>query len=1501
MKGFLSDRQHKQGTSGTAYYDGTWTWTSLTKTITDVTVVRPLVATSLVYPTETSTSGSGANTTSWSYTDWSGSPQFEYLSVKTDTKTEPAVSTGNNGSNSSNTYSKHYRTDGLVDFECAEDLTITYRGYTDGQETTLTQDADTSSLSPPSGFATTGTPLNLTTTTVLTLGGIKKQVSPPTNNTKPIYRSVLADERMVQLEFGDYGSSTYYGPVKITVVNQAGKVELTGTVALSGNSSGAGQDSLIDETKSDPIQAVSTGTVAQMTTFIYDDAGTQLNEQRRYFVIPGSGAGTAGTNYDSTLYGYDTMGRRWRVKESSGTIYRTAFDLRNNVTDRWIGTNDHSFTGGESSGTDDMVKTQSVVFDGGSAGGNGWATQRTLFVQDSSTNQRQTSFTNDYRGRRILDATPLAPYALHLYDNRSREIAVGQYSSTSGLGATSDPTSVSTNRLALNETAYDEMGRVWKTTRHEINQSSGSDEDTLTDQRWYDERGRIIKVRGPRYAKTFFDRIGRVTDEFELANDDDTSYSNAKDVSGDVVLEQRETRYDATQGTVILRATISRRHSDIGGSETKGALDTNSDGVSLKLSASDLKGRAQITSYWYDRVERETNRIEYGTYNGSDFDRTGLSVPSSSATALRTDTAYNDDGTMLSVTDPLGKVTEYVSDAQGRRTKEIKNYNAGVNSGNPYGTDQNVTVAYGYANGLRTTLTAKMPSGGTDQVTTYTYGTTKGTSAGNSNIGTGHLLQSITYPDSVSGSDVVSFAYNAQNQESWKSDQGGNVIETDYDARGHLAQKRVTTLGSGFDGAILRIETTYDNLGRISEVVQYDNATVGSGTAQDGIKYTYDDWGDISMYEEDRNSAVTGGGDQYATSYTWDKATSGRYTLRKSAMTMSDSRTITYTYRTSGGLHDDEESRVSTVVDGGTVTLAQYDYNGVDQVVGTTLNEASVKWKQYDLATQLTYPDLDRFDRVVQSRWTKSLTSDIDFYSVTLTYDQNSNITSAKDNVHTGFDVNYTMDSVNRLTRAEEGTLSGGSVTSRTRDEEWTLSHTGNWDVDKVDLNGNDNWSDSGELNDTRTHNVVNELTARDINSDSVNDYTLSYDANGNMTDDGKDYTYVYDAFNRLRTIKNRANTNLLAEYRYNGLGHRIGVHEDTDSSGLVDSSDKWFYDAFDERWRVIARYRESDTSPKEDFVPHQAGIDGSGRSSYVDLAICRNKDANTTWTSASDGTLEERLYYCQNWRADVSVILTSSGTMKEWVKYSAYGIPYGLPGGDTNSSGATDATDVTQVQTWVNGSVYDVRGDIDLDGDVDAMDKSTIRNSFSGLTLGRSVLSATGVANRRSCGGYEFNASLASAHIRRRVYATVLGRWATRDPVMRLSYPNLLAYGNGNPISSLDPSGLGTIACGGFDYGTVPMQCAGAGPTPTGAKLACLGAMQAEVSDANSCGMCVLGDLHFQCSHSVEIPDFWTSPCPCDLNRALLGGWVYNCDCLWNMLDWIMRCARCPADESWV
>jgi len=296
----------------------------------------------------------------------------------------------------------------------------------------------------------------------------------------------------------------------------------------------------------------------------------------------------------------------------------------------------------------------------------------------------------------------------------------------------------------------------------------------------------------------------------------------------------------------------------------------------------------------------------------------------------------------------------------------------------------------------------------------------------------------------------------------------------------------------------------------------------------------------------------------------------------------------------------------------------------------------------------------------------------------------------------------------------------------------------------------------------------------------------------GNLTDDGANYEYVYDAFGRLREVNNTSNQNMVAEYKYNALGYRISVHQDTDTDGDVDASDKWYHFAYDENWQLVATYREDDTDPKEMFVNHNAGLDGNGGSSYIDNVILRERDANTSWMSASDGTLEERRYYCQNWRADVSVILASGGTLVEWVKYSPYGIPFGLPGADTDSDGDCDATDISNMNN-PPGS-YDVRYDIDLDGDNDATDKAIAQTYYQGTTYGWDTLSSnpdTGTGNRKGYAGYEYDSNIDMYHIRNRVLHPELGRWTRRDPLGYVDGMSVYEYVGGMAIQSYDFLGL--------------------------------------------------------------------------------------------------------------
>jgi RHS repeat-associated protein len=190
-----------------------------------------------------------------------------------------------------------------------------------------------------------------------------------------------------------------------------------------------------------------------------------------------------------------------------------------------------------------------------------------------------------------------------------------------------------------------------------------------------------------------------------------------------------------------------------------------------------------------------------------------------------------------------------------------------------------------------------------------------------------------------------------------------------------------------------------------------------------------------------------------------------------------------------------------------------------------------------------------------------------------------------------------------------------------------------------------------------------------------------------------------------------------------------------------------------------------------------------------------RDKDANTAWATASgDGVLEERRVYCQNWRGDVSALITDTGKMVEWVKYSAYGVAFGLPAGDTDSNGTWDATD----SAAITGSL-DPRKDENLDGTVSAAD-ITQANAITGgyQTLGRTVLSSNSVASRKGYAGYENDGGVGDQyHVRHRAYRAALGRWGQRDPVGYLDGISLYEYVGSRATIVVDPLGLKGIGVG--------------------------------------------------------------------------------------------------------
>lgn len=1460
LAGFIEYHKHAKG-SGTAYEDSfTDYFTAATKTVGDVTIVRPFISARRHYKATAEGGGSPAyDETTYAHSGnlWAGDAA---LMPKKVVITHPTVTAAENGSNTATVSEAYFRQDGTVAFSKDEDGVWTYTAFKNGQLARTIEDAELDNTTDyddytpgedPSGTwgITEGqsgvAPFHDRTERVhdnqgrISVVTMHAQAPAGKRLVKEHLYEKLGDERSVQLIPAARDDSVnppqYHSPAFYGLYNAGGDQDACMLLAW-----GTWEDETIvtwgsvDELASiptDPLERFENhGTVERMTVTRRSNTGSRVEETRVYHSVPTSGEGSLGTNYDSTIHAYNDSGRRIRTKLPDGTIFRFAYDERGRAYQLWEGTNDSSFPSGEPSGTDDMVKLEELEHDDGSSNGNNWVTKHTAFVQSSATNARETRYKRDYRGRTIALINGTAPHSVAQRDNLGRVTALALYSSSSGLDASVDPTTTTTNRVSYTQTSFDARGQTWKSVLHKLN-TNGTSADTLVSLSWFGGTGRRAMSTGSgSIVKHQHDRLGRMVRTFELATENDSTYDDALTVVGDIVLEEHQTYYDPENGLPLLTSTISRFHSD---TTTTGSLDTDDELHQIDYTNGEIKGRVtHLIAQWYDVQHRPTTTARYGTNGGSDFDRTAASEPTASdSSKIVSLVSYNADGSCREQKDPRGKVTRYEYDGAGRLTATIANYIDGTPGADPVeqSTDD-VWTRYAYEDGHQVRLWSDLDGDNvmdaTEPVTEYHYGVTTADSPGPSAINSGRHLRKVIYPDVETGESEADHAtyhaYNAQGQAVYWRDQSTNVHEIDYDLGGRRTAVRFTNIHGSFDNSVQRVEWEYNGRGDVSAVVSYD--ATAAGNAINGVAHTFDGWGLVSKIEQDRDSRVSTGGNEYYVSFSSAKATptDAAPALRRTAMNYSGDGLVNYEYSTAS--YADAASRVGVVKwtpRNGVfpISMASYSYMGKGRAVGLDLPVPDARWQLHEGGSAGNeYPDLDRWGRVKKSRWTSYKNGGTrDFHSVTLEYDAGSMLTSADDLIHTTgwggggtslWDAKYDVDDLNRLSRAAEGHLSAGSITTYARDEQWTFSQTMAILLHELDLDGDLNYNETNELTDRGVFSLANELKTRNTDDSGAVEFTLTHDKAGNLTDDGLNYSYKYDALHRLVQVRKRSSGVLVAEYKYNGLNHRIGEHVDMDGDGDVDANDQWLHTVFDDRWRAIAIYRGTDTDPKVQYLYSAAGKAGYGGSDYIDRLLLRERDANGGggMNGAADGALEERVFFCQDQHADVVAVLSSGGSMVERAKYSAYGVPYGMPGGDTDSDGDYDSTDKNNI-----AGTYDIRKDVDLDGDVDAGDV-TAAGGTTYVTLGYGVLSKPAIGNRRGYAGYELEPLAGTLYnLRYRNYSAERASFLERDPLLYHDGPNLYAYGRGLPGTAVDPMGL--AACFGCASPTEPPPAAPGSP----------------------------------------------------------------------------------------
>jgi len=199
------------------------------------------------------------------------------------------------------------------------------------------------------------------------------------------------------------------------------------------------------------------------------------------------------------------------------------------------------------------------------------------------TTTRVTTYSYDFRGRRIATDGEVDVYEKRTYDNLDRVTKVERHDTTAN-----------GNLIARSETKYDDRGRVYQSIRHGVDPSTGTVGNALTDNAWHDDAGNVIKQQSAGaklFTKSKYDGLGRRTKQYQGFDVDETAYSEADDVDGDTILEQTELSYDAASN--VIQTTQRQRYHDATGT---GELGTPS--------STQPKARATHTASWQDGIGR---------------------------------------------------------------------------------------------------------------------------------------------------------------------------------------------------------------------------------------------------------------------------------------------------------------------------------------------------------------------------------------------------------------------------------------------------------------------------------------------------------------------------------------------------------------------------------------------------------------------------------------------------------------------------------------------------------------------------------------------------------------------------------------------------------------------------------------------------------------------------------------------------------------------------------
>lgn len=1104
-----------------------------------------------VYPTAGSTAG--ALVTTFQYSWWPGSHQIAGI-----TTVLPVVATGENGEGVSTSTDARFDLSGRTVWGRDGEGFVTYAGYDALTGAPVSAIADTQvaqaadfTFPVPNGWVTaSGGGLHLKTAIVPDAFGRPLAVTDPKGTvTYTVYKDAVREVRIYP--GWDTSTSRPTGPTRVMRedLGRGYREALTMTATPSvpaGTPTGGEAIASIQSLSRDVLDT--NGRVAFRDLY-RDLTGVTYSQTTATLGAPGSA-------FERSSIVYNQRGFVIRTRDAAGTVSQSVLDTFGRTVSTLSGTDAAVFPVGATTYYDNTVSTST---------GFGQVKTSDIIPSGSPGAPYTTNLLYDWRGRLAQTTAPGGVVTVVTRDNLDRVTQTDLYA-----GAV-----IGANRRGRTITLYDGRGQMWIEEVHEVHPAAGVLLDKRLTKHWYDRRGLRAKTLDGNglFNKTRRDGAGRVIRTWTAIDSTDTTYGAALNVTGDQVASSTAVILDAAGNTVCTTA-FQRKDND---TASTGDLTPVNSLISVSLN-------------WFDKANRPTATVDYGRDNGSTryiyntsgslIATGGLPTPATAAPPAPNTSddyrvsliSYDSAGRADTLTDNLGHISKSIFNLASQRIASVDNWVDGVVTAAETTTDRRTdfTVAPG---GLVTVITAHNATGTAvvDQATRYLRESPSGKS----------LVTSIISPDSTdtnsAGTDQVKISYDALGRTLSVTDQRGVVRTFGFDPAGRPFTDAITTVPSGVDAAVRRIERTYDGIGRRATVSSYDSAAAGNLLNQ--VEWTYDAWGNVIIAKQ-AHSAAEAGGTPPQVAYSFADGTSAgiaKYNRLIGLTYPTSSRVVRYQYGAGGSLGD-AASRIGGIVEdlsGVQTTVAQYTYAGLTQVVQVGLPVAGVTCDYR--GTGGDYSAYTRFWQVGSHTW-KQGTPPID--GAAHTYNR-AGLTTSRDyqwSHPAKWNEGVTYDGLDRMATFARGPLTGGAVPAgqAASRQIWSLDSLGNWGTWTTDADGD---GAGAPVVQTRSHNKANEIDTTDSDSDASGNAIASATASGNWIDPLSDKAgnlrsgpipgagttrqhYVFDAWNRLVAVKadNAGGAGaVIWSAVYDGLHRRIRT-----ISGLV-TSDSYYSEGWQE------------------------------------------------------------------------------------------------------------------------------------------------------------------------------------------------------------------------------------------------------------------------------------------------------------------------------------------------